>query len=67
MRATLVPVRTVAASILYGTVQAGEVVIVEGYFDVIALRAAGVCNAVATMGTAGADVKLRLAAAQARL
>jgi DNA primase len=41
------------------------VVIVEGYMDVIALRAAGVLNAVATMGTAGVEGKLRLATTQA--
>ena len=46
--------------------KAGEIVVVEGYLDVIALRAAGVLNVVATMGTAGVQDKLRLATSQAR-
>lgn len=32
--------------------QAGHVIVVEGYFDVISMHQSGLCNTVATMGTA---------------
>ncbi len=53
--------------VLYGlnwakkaVVDAGEVVVCEGYTDVIGLHAAGVAQAVATCGTALADGHIRL-------
>ena len=42
---------------------AGEVVVVEGYLDAIALHAAGVANAVACLGTALTQTQLLAAAA----
>ena len=43
---------------------AGEVVVVEGYLDAIALHAAGVANAVACLGTALTQTQLWAAAAR---
>ena len=40
--------------------QTGTVIIVEGYFDVIALHQHGVCNAVATLGTSLTAEHVRL-------
>ncbi|MGH6719442.1 MAG: DNA primase [Alphaproteobacteria bacterium] len=54
-------------SLLYGLAQArlpareaGRVVVVEGYMDVIALHQAGIANAVAPLGTALGDRQLEL-------
>ena len=40
--------------------ETGSVIIVEGYFDVIALHQHGVCNAVATLGTSLTSEHVRL-------